>query len=97
MNWFFKHESLTDVVLFFRCEASGGRPVPEVSWWNRTHKVRLGGEAGWEIITVLRSVTPGTGEWNTRMGRGVPRVRLTSWLTDITVVPLSPVKLTATL
>ena len=23
-----------------RCEASGGRPVPEVSWWNRTIKVR---------------------------------------------------------
>ena len=44
---------------------------------------------------VLRWGTPGTGEWNTRMGLEVPRVRLTWWLTDITVITFSHVKLTA--
>ena len=58
---------------------------------------REGGEGivSWRVTIVLRWGTPGTGEWNTRMGREVPRVRLTWWLTDITVITFSHVKLTA--
>ena len=49
------------------------------------------------VMKVFRWATPGTGEWSTRMGLGVPRVRLTLWLTDITRTALSTVKLTAEL
>ena len=47
------------------------------------------------VKIVLRWGTLGTGEWSTRMGLEVPRVRLTWWLTDITVITFSHVKLTA--
>ena len=60
---------------------------------------RGGGGEGSDLMIkiVLRWGTPGTGEWNTRMGLEVPRVRLTWWLTDITVITFSHVKLTAEL
>ena len=56
---------------------------------------RRGGMISLRVKIVLRWGTPGTGEWNTRMGLEVPRVRLTWWLTDITVITFSHVKLTA--
>lgn len=36
----------------FRCEASGGRPVPEVSWWNQTNKVHVRGHR-YSLISLI--------------------------------------------
>ena len=64
--------------------------------WRWVGGERGGGEGSDLMLKiVLRWGTPGTGEWNTRMGLEVPRVRLTWWLTDITVITFSHVKLTA--
>ena len=51
-------KALTDLVLGFikacrtdlmlRCEASGGRPVPEVSWWNGTQQVETSSSSSQE-------------------------------------------------
>ena len=40
----------------FRCEASGGRPVPEVSWWNQTNKVPVRGRRYSLISLILNTV-----------------------------------------
>ena len=62
-------KALTDLVLGFikacrtdlmlRCEASGGRPVPEVSWWNGTQQVETSSsqeDSGGIIIIIIITI-----------------------------------------